>query len=144
MQELAVVGLVERFDDSMVTAEHFLQPSFPDLDLSYVAQNVDPARRGTLAERLETMREECGPRLFAQLEQLNELDLQLVAATEVELDRRLQFVPDPSRQRDNFRGAVRRVEDALRQEPPEVGSVAGGRDGTCRVGRAERAPTGTN
>lgn len=35
-----LVGIVERYDESMVVLEERLKPFYPDIDLSYVAQNV--------------------------------------------------------------------------------------------------------
>jgi hypothetical protein len=102
LQELAVVGSVDRFDDSMIVAEHFLQPVFPKLELSYVVQNTRSGRPDTLAERLEKMREECGDEFFAELGRLNELDLQLVESAEAELNRRLRFVPSLDQRRCDF------------------------------------------
>ena len=40
---LPVIGLVERFDETMVLLEHWLGELFPTLDLAYVAQNVTGA-----------------------------------------------------------------------------------------------------
>jgi hypothetical protein len=41
----SLVGLVERYDESMVMLEECLREDFPALDLSYVAQNVSTGRR---------------------------------------------------------------------------------------------------
>jgi hypothetical protein len=41
----SLIGLVERYDESMVMLEESLRESFPDLDLSYVAQNVSKGKR---------------------------------------------------------------------------------------------------
>ena len=102
MRNLAVLGVVERFDDSLIAAEHFLGRLFPNLDLSYLAQNVNPSRPATLVQQLEMMRDECGPTLYAKIEQLNALDLELVAAGEAELDRRVQFIPEFAAKRADF------------------------------------------
>jgi len=40
LDRLTFVGLVERYDESMVLLEALLRPVFPRLDLAYVAQNV--------------------------------------------------------------------------------------------------------
>ena len=52
----ALVGIVEQYDESMVVLEEELRPFFPQIDLSYVAQNVsaranrDEDENGALAE----------------------------------------------------------------------------------------------
>jgi hypothetical protein len=102
MRELAVLGMVKRFDDSMIVAEHFMRPYFGDLDLSYIWQNTRPHGPSTLAERLDEMRLKCGDELYAEIEKWNQLDLQLFAAAEEEFERRLQFVPDIKQRRREF------------------------------------------
>src|SRR6185295_7226506 len=38
--KMAIPGLVEKFDESLVAAEYFLKPAFPRLRLDYLPQNV--------------------------------------------------------------------------------------------------------
>lgn len=102
MQELAVTGIVERFDDTLLVAERFLTPVFPQLDLSYVPQNARPDRNTQLSDRLDEIRAECGARLFAELVKCSDLDMELFKATEAELDRRLQSVRNVDSRRANF------------------------------------------
>ena len=70
--------LVEQFDESLVSAEYFLRPAFPELRLEYVAQNVSPAkddgRSGAGGSRLIAL---WGDELHSQLVRLNEYDLKL-------------------------------------------------------------------
>ncbi len=40
VQALPLVGVVERYDESMVLLESLLQPYFPGLDLAWLPQNV--------------------------------------------------------------------------------------------------------
>ena len=42
----ALVGIVERYDESMVVLEEILRESFPRIDLSYIPQNVAAHRKG--------------------------------------------------------------------------------------------------
>lgn len=102
MCELAVLGIVERFDDGLIAGEFYLRPVFPDLDLSYVSQQVRPGRPATLAERLDEMRKQCGDDLYRKLETWNDLDLQLLEAAEAEFERRFQFIPHREQRRHDF------------------------------------------
>ena len=43
-----ILGIVDRFDESLVIAEQMLKPYFPDIDISYIQQNVSLDRRGNL------------------------------------------------------------------------------------------------
>ena len=112
MRELAILGLVERMDDGLIVAEHFLRPYFGKLDLSYISQNTRPERPSTLAERLDEMRRLCGESLYCELEALNRLDFQLLAAAEGEFDRRIQVIPDMEQRRQDFQA---RCDALLRQ-----------------------------
>jgi len=49
VRQTPLIGVVERYDESMVLMEHSLRDYFPDLDLSYVRQNV--TRRGWFGRR---------------------------------------------------------------------------------------------
>ena len=57
----SLIGLVERYDETMVVLEDALKGSFPQLDLSYVAQNVSKSKsrkdatRDTVAQSLEDL-----------------------------------------------------------------------------------------
>lgn len=94
IREIKFLGVVERTDESLVTAEYFLKPFFQELDLSYIVQNAREARKGSLPERLEEMRSLCGEHVYRTLESLNKLDLESWSFANQELDRRLTFVPN--------------------------------------------------
>ena len=105
----------------MILAEHQFRPRFPQLDLSYAAQNVRSTRQPSLSERLEEFRSECGSGLLAELEELNRLDADLVLAAEEELTARLQSVPRPA-------GPV---------APSSSRGVKAGRSPPCQPGRRD-------
>lgn len=103
MREIKFLGIVDRFDESMVVAEFFLKPVFRSLDLSYVAQNESRNRTPGLKDRLHEMRSLCGKDLWNELCKRNELDLKLWELANQELDRRLSFVPELEQKMYNFR-----------------------------------------
>jgi hypothetical protein len=100
---MAVPGLVELFDESLVAAEHFLGPAFPRLRLHYVAQNVTRAHRG-IAQRLEELRMIWGAEIYDHLMRLNHLDLELCAYAKNEIRRRFALVPKAEERLMEFRG----------------------------------------
>jgi hypothetical protein len=77
LNHFTVFGIVERMDESLTLAEDILRNYFPQIDLSYVNQNVSPGRGGTLNERLEKARLEIGSGLMEHLIEANSLDFQL-------------------------------------------------------------------
>jgi len=96
-REMAVIGAVELFDESLVTAEYFLRPAFPAIRLEYVSQNVSP---GVDLQ----IREEVGYAIYRQLQEMNRLDRELVSWAYSEVRRRFGLVPDAPARLVAFRG----------------------------------------
>jgi Sulfotransferase family len=86
LKHFTVFGIVERMDESLVLAEDILRNYFPQMDLSYIMQNVSPDKTGTLSERLEKARVEIGCELMDHLIEANKLDLQLYDHASKKLD----------------------------------------------------------
>jgi hypothetical protein len=108
--DMAVPGLVEMFDESLLIAEYFLQPAFPGLRLEYVPQNCSGDSARPLIEREPEGPALWGPRLTDQLMRLNQLDLQLYRAAEQEIGRRLALVPDAGERLAHFRSRCQRLQ----------------------------------
>jgi len=92
VRSVRFLGVVERFDESLVAAEHFLRVYFPDLDLSYLTFNARDNRPSDLQQRLDQMREACGDELDEELDRVNDLDHELWRVANAELDRRLAHI----------------------------------------------------
>jgi hypothetical protein len=100
VRQICVLGVVELFDESAVTAEYFLRPTFPALRFEYVTQNAT----GTLHEDWEDeFRSEIGEARYAHFERMNRLDMQLFAFAKEELLRRYEMVPERSARMDSLR-----------------------------------------
>jgi hypothetical protein len=102
LQRMAFPGLVERFDESLVAAEYFLRPAFPELRLEYVAQNVSPQESGRSGAGPNRLIALWGNELHSQLIRLNEYDLKLVKRTADEITRRTAMVPNFPRVLEEF------------------------------------------
>jgi hypothetical protein len=103
VKEMAIPGLVHMFDESLVAAEHFLGPAFPDLRLHYLARNVVRPFSRRLDQRLEELTRVWGSDVFDELSRLNRLDLELCAVAEKEIGRRLALVPNVEDRLADFR-----------------------------------------
>jgi hypothetical protein len=101
--KMAIPGLVERFDESLVAAEYFLKPAFPRLRLDYVPQNVSRPIGGSPVDRQAWLRHSWGSDLYATLENLNQCDLELWLRADREITRRLDLVPDAAKRLEDFR-----------------------------------------
>lgn len=86
-------GVVDSFDSSARAGEYFLRQVFPELDLNIGPVNVSGGLGGTLPSRIAGLRAACHPAVFEELTRLNQLDLELVARTRAEVQRRAALVP---------------------------------------------------
>jgi len=101
--KMAIPGLVEKFDESLVAAEYFLKPAFPRLRLDYRPQNVSRPLGASSVDRQEWLRHSWGSDLYATLVQLNQCDLELCRRAEREVSRRLGLVPGADQRLVDFR-----------------------------------------
>lgn len=86
LKQCTVFGIVERMDESLVLGEELLRNYFPELDMSYITQNISHDRNGTLNERLEKGRLEIGSELMDRLIESNNLDFLLYDYASKKLD----------------------------------------------------------
>lgn len=84
-----LTGIVERMDESLVVAEHYLKPIFNNIDLSYIKQNISPDRIGSLNEKIESGKTSIGDSLMNRLIEVNKLDFELYSITNKILDDRI-------------------------------------------------------
>ena len=108
-----IVGIVDRFDESMVYAEHFLGKYFQDLDFSYIKQNVSKERKGNLEERLEQDRLEIGNSLMDKLIENNKIDLKLYDYANEEFNRRIKKIPNFENKLFDFRERCKKLDPEL-------------------------------
>jgi hypothetical protein len=74
---LPLLGIVERFDESMASFRKSLLPFFPSISFEYEAQNVRQKKGETTEQRIERLRDEIGGDAFDLLVERNCLDLEL-------------------------------------------------------------------
>jgi len=71
------VGVLDKFDESMILWEQNLRQFLPSIDLSYTKQNVSHERAQNLDERLEFILEELAEKLVAEFKKRNEFDYRM-------------------------------------------------------------------
>ena len=121
IREMAVPGLVEMFDESLVVAEYFLRPAFPNLRLEYIPQNVSQATPVAPAESREYWEGLWGKELYQRLLRMNEMDRELVRRAKREILRRLDLVPRAAGKLADLRSRCARLALASgRHEPARV------------------------
>jgi len=103
-----LVGLVDRFDDSMVLFEHVLRDAFPSIDLSYVKRNEGPRLIGRNRDKTAILRGAVGAALFNELRQRNAYDVETVGFARETFQRRIAEVPNVEHARREFQSRCRR------------------------------------
>jgi len=88
-----LVGLVHRYEESMVLFEHHLQQTFPDLDLSWQRKNTTEGNLPSLTERRQRVERELESIMDLVLES-NRFDIQLYEEVEKQFERSLSRIPD--------------------------------------------------
>jgi hypothetical protein len=112
VRKMAIPGVLDLFDASLVAAEYFLRPAFPQINLHYTRQNVTAGRSET-AHREKRYREWWGSAVYDDLFALNQFDLQLHRATVAEVYARMAVVPQAQERMDDFRS---RCEELVNSE----------------------------
>jgi hypothetical protein len=87
------LGLVHRYDESMVLFEHRLRPFFPDLDLSYLKQNVLSKDDVEVSQRRRDVLAELGD-VAEQVLAANAYDLRLFEFAEQRFAELIAEIPD--------------------------------------------------
>ena len=90
MLRTSFLGVLDRFQESLMAGQHFLRPVFPGLDCKAEATNATAGLEGTLEQRREGVREACDAGVYAELLRLNALDSKLVDLARAEVERRFQ------------------------------------------------------
>lgn len=104
--DMAIPGVIDMFDESLVAAEYFLNPAFPGIRLEYVPQNVSsPWNQGP--ERQNEWSRLWGATAYEELARLNGFDLELYRRAKKEVGRRLALVPKFNEKLAGFRSRLR-------------------------------------
>jgi len=103
--DTSFLGVVDRFEQSLVAGRHWLDPVFPALDCRYAPANVSGGMQGSVAARRRKLRAACGRSVYRELVRLNTLDCELVRRARAEVRRRLAVVAERHREPRTENGA---------------------------------------
>lgn len=109
--QVPLLGLVHRYDESMVLFEHRLRPLFPQLDLSYRRQNVTRGHALSLQQARAAVIDELGS-LASELQQANTLDQLLFEQACERFDSLWHSVPDREQRLQELRERSKALADA--------------------------------
>ncbi|HEV8038648.1 MAG TPA: hypothetical protein VGP62_07280 [Bryobacteraceae bacterium] len=93
MLRTSFLGVVDRFEESLIGGQFFLQPAFGELACWGEPVNTTVGVGSTLEKRKALLREACDPQTYSELLRLNAMDLKLVDLARTEVARRFRCVP---------------------------------------------------
>lgn len=89
------IGVVDRYDESMVVFEHYLRPIFPHIDLAYIIKNVtNPQQDATIEEKICEINFEIGNALHEESVIKNKFDMEIFKMANKKLDEAINKFPD--------------------------------------------------
>ena len=94
MRNISFLGVVDRFEESLIAGQRLLRHIFPNLNCTHPPANVSGGLDSTLESRRQKLREACGSSVYAELMRMNAMDYELLECARAEIDRRLKLVPD--------------------------------------------------
>jgi hypothetical protein len=109
MLEASLLGVVDRFDESLVGGQYGLRTLFPALNCVHAPVNASATPGSTLAERAEQFRRACDDDVYAELLRLNAMDFELLSRARAEVRRRFDLVPDREEQLRRLKEGVSNV-----------------------------------
>jgi len=112
VRNMALPGVVEMFQESMVAGEYFMRPAFPSIRLGSGPANVSRRILPGAAERERRLIQIWGADLHEKLRRLNEWDIRLFERAGDEIRRRLSLIPAVPDRIAEFGARCRLVEQA--------------------------------
>jgi len=107
MMDTSFLGVVDRYNESLVAGQHGLSALFPGLNCVQAPVNDSAAPGLTFEQRQHQFRESCDAGVYAELLRLNAMDFELLRRGRDEVRRRFERVPDGE---ERLRGLKRGVE----------------------------------
>jgi len=103
VKNMDMLGIVDKFDESMVLFEETLRKYFSDIDLSYVPQNIGQKVGESKEARLAWLEAEIGRETYELLVQRNKHDIGLYDYIQEEFQRRVDGVENFSEKLESFK-----------------------------------------
>ena len=103
LKQTPCIGVVDRYDESMVVFEEYLKAFFPGIDLSYIRRNVTDNRfEVTVGEKAEKLLDQLDVSLRKIVLEKNALDFKLYREANEQLDTKIKNIPNFAEKLQNF------------------------------------------
>src|SRR5579883_277168 len=93
MRETSFLGVVGRFEESLVAAEYAMRAIFPAIDCARERVNESAPPHSSVEQRIERFRAALGEDLFTELSRRNQMDRELLEQAQQEVRRRFESTP---------------------------------------------------
>lgn len=103
------LGVVDRFDESMVIFEEEFKKYFSDIDLSYIPQNVNQKEKKSLNEKKDNIEKLLGKAVFEKFKNKNQNDIELYEYANNLLDERIKCVDDFDDKLEDFKRRCKKL-----------------------------------
>jgi len=88
IRAVSFLGVVDCYEQSVAAGAYALRRAFPELKCDRPAVNVSKGMQGTLAGRIEEVKQACRPEVFEELVRVTALDRRLVEEARLEIAHR--------------------------------------------------------
>jgi len=103
LSNIELLGVVDRYDESMVVFEEYLKRYFPDIDLSYIIQNVSDNSSTDIDTKINTLLSSLSTDLAKKIIEKNSCDLLLYAKANILLNQKIKTINDFENKLKNFK-----------------------------------------
>ncbi len=99
-----LIGIVDRYDESMVIFETYLRDYFPNIDLSYVRKNItDQNLDQPISEKVDSLLSEVGSDLASLIKKNNMFDIKLYDTARELLDEKISKIEHFDKKLEDFK-----------------------------------------
>lgn len=109
MLETSWLGVVDRFNESIVGGQNLLDPAFPGMVCAVEPVNASGGLDDALHLRLQKFEKACGSRIYSDLVRLNMLDRELLRKVRAEVARRFNLVQNRDARLQSLEGQLQRA-----------------------------------
>ncbi len=105
LNDLPLIGVVDRYDESMVVFEEYLKAFFPNINLSYIRRNITDENINVSAkEKAETFLSQLEELTQIEVKEKNKFDMKLYDTANIQLDAKIASI-------GNFQGKLINFKD---------------------------------
>ncbi len=104
LKNTPLIGIVDRYDESMVVFEEYLKDYFPGIDLSYIRRNVTERNlEASVEEKVKKVLSQLDAQSQQEVIEKNAFDTQLYTDANAQLDSKISKIENFQKKLDNFK-----------------------------------------